>query len=101
VFFVRCQQSTAEWEASRTLATKEQRIGGVPLCLLGANGKITAGQRLHADTDSEALGIARETVKGHPGLSGFELWEGGCKGGRGERKSGRRAGASVFPSRAR
>jgi hypothetical protein len=33
-------------------------------------------QRLHADTRKEALGIARETVKGHPGLSGFELWEG-------------------------
>ena len=49
------------------------------LCLLGANGKIAAVQRLHADTDRGALGIARETVKGSEGLTGFELWEGGRK----------------------
>jgi hypothetical protein len=46
------------------------------LCLLGANGKVTASLRLHADTDREALSIARETVKDHPGLSEFEVWEG-------------------------
>jgi hypothetical protein len=46
------------------------------LCLLGANGSIAAVQRFHADTDKEALSIARETVKGHAELSGFEVWEG-------------------------
>jgi len=35
------------------------------LWFLHANGRVTAVQRLHADTDKEALGIARE------GLSGF------------------------------
>ena len=49
------------------------------LCLLWANGKIAAVQRLHADTDREALAFARETVKEHAGLSGFELWEGARK----------------------
>jgi hypothetical protein len=49
------------------------------LCLLGENRRITAVQRLHGDTDKEALAVARETVKGHSGLSGFELRESGRK----------------------
>ena len=44
------------------------------LCLLGANGKMAAAHRLHADTDKEALGIARSTVKESFELAGFELW---------------------------
>ena len=55
------------------------------LCLLGANGKLAAVQRLHADTDKEALGITRETVKGNANVSGYEVWEGGRKV-RGERQ---------------
>jgi hypothetical protein len=58
------------------------------LWFLHANSRVTAVQRLHADTDKEALGIARETVKGHPELSGFELWEDGRKvGGEGQRSN--------------
>lgn len=49
------------------------------LCLLGPNPKILAVQRLHADTDKEALSIASTTVKGSANVSGFELWEGGRK----------------------
>lgn len=49
------------------------------LCLLGLSGKIAAVQRLHADTDKEALGIARETVKGSANVSGYEVWEGARK----------------------
>jgi hypothetical protein len=50
------------------------------LCLLGPKGSIIAVQRfharLHADTDKEALKVARETVKGATKVSGFELWSG-------------------------
>jgi len=55
------------------------------LCLLGPTGTVTAVQRLHADTDKEALEVAKETVKavpagkGHAKVSGFELWEGARK----------------------
>jgi hypothetical protein len=53
------------------------------LCLLSGIGTVAAVQRLHADTDQEALAVARETLnvvlKGHPRLLGFELWEGGRK----------------------
>jgi len=65
------------------------------LCLIGANGRIAAVQRLRADTDKEALSIARETVKGHAKVSGFALWTGprrvdGMRTARGEsRRSAR------------
>ena len=49
------------------------------LCLLGAQGRIAAVQRFNADTDEEALSVARVLVKGRPQLSGFELWDGGRK----------------------
>jgi len=44
------------------------------LCLLNAHGRIAAVQRFHADTDREALGVARETVRGVSGwvLAGFD-----------------------------
>jgi hypothetical protein len=53
------------------------------LCLLSSIGTVTAVQRLRADTDHEALAVARETLnvvlKGDPRLLSFELWEGGRK----------------------
>ena len=68
------------------------------VCLLSAagaadaNGKLLAMQRLHADTDKEALGIARETVKGSVGLTGFELWEGERRVGAAETRKRERNG---------
>jgi hypothetical protein len=49
------------------------------LCLPGAHGRIAGVQRFHADTDEEALSVARVMVEGRPQLSGFELWDGGRK----------------------
>ena len=43
---------------------------------LTANGSVTAVQRFSADTDEEALSVARLMGKGRSQLSGFELWEG-------------------------
>jgi len=43
--------------------------------LLGPKGNVIAVQRLHADTDEEALSVAKETVKGSK-VAGFELWIG-------------------------
>jgi hypothetical protein len=64
--------------------------GDVPALPHWRSGRIAAVQRLHADTDREALGIARETVKRHSELSGFELWERGRKvGGEMNKSAGR------------
>jgi hypothetical protein len=60
------------------------------LCLLSANGTIAAVQRFSADTDEEALSVARVLVKGRSQLSGFELWEGGRKVHAESSKSARR-----------
>jgi hypothetical protein len=49
---------------------------GLPPVFARGDGKIAAVQWLHADTESEALGIARETVKGTAKVSGFEVCEG-------------------------
>jgi len=79
-----------EWRRVKNTATKDQELMVYRLCLLGAQGRIAAVQRFHADTDEEALSVARVMVKGRPQLSGFELREGGRKVGGESRKRERK-----------
>jgi hypothetical protein len=40
-----------------------------------SSGRIVAVQRLSAETDEEALAMAREMVKGAPAVARFDLWQ--------------------------
>jgi hypothetical protein len=40
-----------------------------------SSGRIVAVQRLSAETDEEALAMAREMVKGTSAVSRFDLWQ--------------------------
>jgi hypothetical protein len=51
------------------------------LSLLSGPGTIAAVQRFYADTDAEALTMARDTLKRSFEVAGFELWEGRRKVG--------------------
>ena len=46
------------------------------VCLLGPAGKLAGVQRVSAESDKEALAMARDMLKGDSPLAGFELWRG-------------------------
>jgi len=68
---MRAGEPTVEWErVKKHWPRKGSELTAYRLCLLSARGKMAAVQRLHADTDREALSIARETLRG---VSGWVL----------------------------
>ena len=45
------------------------------LCLLGPTGKIAKVRRFWANTEEDALAMAREMLADDPTLIGFQLWD--------------------------